>query len=76
MDLSQIGRLIIGVGIVLLLIGIVLLVMGRLGVRELPGTLHFETQNISCVVPILASIILSVVGTLVLNLIIRWINRP
>lgn len=76
MDLSQIGRLIIGVGIVLLLIGIVLLVMERLGVRELPGTLRFETQNISCVVPILASIILSVVGTLVLNLIIRWINRP
>jgi hypothetical protein len=80
MDMQNIGRLLLIIGITVAVIGGIILLLGRFlptnAAGDLPGTIRVETGNISCVIPILASLLISVVGTIVLNIIIRFINRP
>ena len=59
---------------VLALVGVMLLVGGRLGLGSLPGDLRFEGEGYSCVVPIASSIIISLLLTLVLNVIARLLK--
>ncbi len=75
MDISSLGKILLAVAAVIAIVGVILLVFGD-SLNGFPGTIRVEGQGFSCIVPILASIILSIVGTIVLNLIIRWINRP
>jgi hypothetical protein len=72
-DLMQIGRWIIIAGIGLSLTGSLIYAAGKFGgLSSLPGTLRFEGSGLTCVVPILGSIILSIVLTVVLNLLARF----
>jgi uncharacterized membrane-anchored protein YitT (DUF2179 family) len=75
MDAQTIGRILLVVGVMVVIIGSVLVLFGRT-FDNFPSTIRIEGQGFSCVVPILASILLSIVGTIVLNVIIRLINRP
>lgn len=75
MDVQALGKLLLVVAAVIAVVGVILLVVGG-SLGNLPGTLRLEGQGFTCIVPILASILLSIVGTIILNLIIRWINRP
>ena len=49
----------------------------RLGVPlgRLPGDVHIERQNFSCVIALGTSIFLSIFLTIVLNLIVRLLNK-
>jgi len=59
--------------LVLALLGVGALVLARLGVHRLPGTIHWQpTENVSVTVPVLLMLIVSIVGTIVLNL---WFRR-
>jgi hypothetical protein len=46
-----------------------------LSLGGLPGDLRIERENISCYVPIATMALLSVVLTIVLNVIVRLLNR-
>ena len=72
-----IARLLIILGLVLLLAGGALYVLARFGVQlgRLPGDIRIQTGNVTCVFPLVTSILLSIVLTVVLNLIIRFLNR-
>ena len=61
----------IGGAIVLLVIGVVFLFLSRLGVDRLPGDLVFRRRNATFYFPIGLMILISVVGTIVLNLVFR-----
>ena len=61
----------IGAAVVLLVLGGLFLLLGRLGVDRLPGDLVFRRGNATFYFPIGIMILLSVVGTIVLNLIFR-----
>jgi hypothetical protein len=61
----------IGAAIVLILVGGLFLLLGRLGMDRLPGDLVFRRGNATFYFPIGLMILLSVVGTIVLNLIFR-----
>jgi len=61
----------IGGAIVLLVIGALFLLLGRLGVDRLPGDLVFRRGNATIYFPIGLMILISVVGTIVLNLVFR-----
>lgn len=75
-NLETLGRWILALGIGIVIVGGLIWLVGKLtGLRSLPGTLKLEFSGITCVFPILASIVLSVVLTVALNLIIRWMNR-
>jgi hypothetical protein len=69
--LDGLGKLLIGGAIVLLVIGALLLLMGRLGVDRLPGDLVFRRGTATFYFPVGLMILISVVGTIVLNLVFR-----
>ena len=71
MGLEGLGRLLIGGALVLLVLGGLLLLLGRLGLDRLPGDLVFRRGNLTVYFPIGLMILLSVVGTIVLNVILR-----
>ena len=71
MGLEGLGRLLIGGALGLLVLGGLLLLIGRLGLDRLPGDLVFRRGNLTVYFPIGLMILLSVVGTIVLNVILR-----
>jgi Zn-dependent protease with chaperone function len=75
-NLETIGRWIVILGLAITLIGGGIWLIARItGWEKFPGTIKWQSGNFTCLVPLLGSIILSVVLTLVLNLLVRWFNR-
>jgi len=74
--MTQIGKMLILLGILLVIAGTIVLLLQRFtGEKLFPGTLRFELGSTSVVIPILASIIGSIVLTLLLNLISKLLSR-
>ena len=71
MSIEGLGRILIGVAIVLLVLGGLFLVLGRLGLDRLPGDLVFRRGNATVYFPIGLMILVSIVGTILLNLFFR-----
>jgi multisubunit Na+/H+ antiporter MnhG subunit len=71
MGLEGLGKVLIGGALVLLVLGGLFLLLGRLGVDRLPGDLVFRRGNATFYFPIGLMILISVVGTIVLNLVFR-----
>ena len=74
--MDDFAKLLITLGIALALVGVIWLGASRwFGDGQLPGTFVFQSNNLTCIVPILASIILSIVLTIVLNIVLRVLNK-
>lgn len=71
MGLEGVGKLLIGGALALLVLGALFLLLGRLGLDRLPGDLVFERGNLTFYFPIGLMILLSVVGSIFLNLFLR-----
>jgi hypothetical protein len=71
MGLEGIGRLLIGGAVVLLVLGGLFLLLGSFGLDRLPGDLVFKRGNVTIYFPIGLMILLSIVGTIVLNVFLR-----
>ncbi len=71
MSLEGIGKLLIGGAVVLLVLGGLFLLLGRFGLERLPGDLVFKRGNFTVYFPIGLMILLSIVGTILLNLFLR-----
>ncbi|MDQ4107055.1 MAG: DUF2905 domain-containing protein [Actinomycetota bacterium] len=71
MGLEGIGKLLIGGAILLLVLGGLFLLLGRLGLDRLPGDLVFRRGNVTVYFPIGLMILLSILGTILLNLFFR-----
>jgi len=70
--MSDLGRMLIVMGIVILVVGVVLLLAGRVaGVGRLPGDIYVERGHWMFYFPLGTSIVLSLLLTLVLWLIGR-----
>jgi hypothetical protein len=69
--LEGIGKLLIGGAIVLLVLGGLFLLLGRFGIDRLPGDLVFRRGNATFYFPIGLMILLSLIGTIVLNIVFR-----
>lgn len=75
-NLETMGRWIVIFGLAITIIGGSIWLIARItGWEKFPGTIKWQSGNFTCLVPLLGSIILSVVLTLVLNLLVRWFNR-
>jgi hypothetical protein len=72
-----VARIFILLGIVLVVIGGLIYLAARLGIPlgRLPGDIRVERQNFTCVFALGTSILLSIVLTLLLNLIVRFLNK-
>ena len=77
MTTIQLARYFMIFGAVLLLIGGGIYLLSRLGVNlfRLPGDIRLQIGSATCVIPLVTSLLLSVVLTLILNVVIRLLNR-
>lgn len=72
MDAENIGRLLLWAGLGLVAVGGVVFVLGRfVDLGALPGDFTFRGENVRVYVPITTMIVVSVVLTILLNLILR-----
>jgi hypothetical protein len=77
MSLEPIARLLMIAGISLFLIGGLIFLFSRLGINlfQLPGDIRLQSGNVTCLVPIVSTILLSILLTLILNVVIRFLNK-
>ena len=71
MDLAALGKVVVALGLGLVLIGALLLFVGKGLLPHLPGDLAFRVGNVRVFLPIATSIVVSVLLTVVLNLLMR-----
>jgi hypothetical protein len=71
MGFEGLGKLLIGGALVLLVLGGLFLLLGRIGLDLLPGDLVFRQGNFTVYSPIGLMILLSIAGTVVLNVLLR-----
>ncbi len=70
--MEDIGKTMLGMGILLGLAGGGLYLLGKVsGIGRLPGDLVVQHENFTCLIPVATSIVLSIVLTVALNLILR-----
>jgi hypothetical protein len=71
------GRLLILLGAVFLLTGGVIYLLGRSGVTfpNLPGNIRLQLGNSTCLIALGVSLLLSILLTVVFNLVARFLNH-
>ncbi|HEX5323872.1 MAG TPA: DUF2905 domain-containing protein [Capsulimonadaceae bacterium] len=72
MSLAGLGRLFIGIGILIALAGLVMLLLGRFGDGALPGDFVFRRGRATIFFPLATSLLISLILTLLLTLLARW----
>lgn len=77
MDFGALGKGLLAIGVLLVLIGGGLWLLSRTGLPlgRLPGDIHIKGEQFSCFIPLATMILVSVVLTLLLNVLLRLINR-
>jgi hypothetical protein len=75
MDLQTMGRIVLLLGLAMVIAGGLLLLGSRLGLGSLPGNVRVGGQNWSCYLPIAASILLSLLLTLIVNVLWRLFSK-
>ena len=77
MELTQVARVVALFGVLLLVIAGILYLLDRLGLPlgSLPGDIKIIRGNFTCAVPIVSSLIISVVLTVLLNLIFYFLKK-
>jgi hypothetical protein len=77
MPVFSLARWLVALGLVLILAGGIVYLAGRLGLQpgRLPGDLRLERGSLTCLVPLGSSLLISIVLTVLLNLLIRLLNR-
>jgi hypothetical protein len=68
--LTQVGKIILLVGLAIVVIGAIVWILGKLGFRGLPGDITYGSGNVKIYVPIVTCLVLSVVLSLVI-----WLAR-
>lgn len=76
MPLVDIGRILLLLGGVLFLLGLLLMVAGNLPfLGRLPGDISFQSGRVQVYIPLATMILLSLVLTIILNLIVVLLRR-
>jgi hypothetical protein len=72
--MSELGKALIGLGLLLAVVGVVLLAAGRFGLPlgRLPGDVAYKGKNVSVYFPLGTCVVLSVVLSLLLYLVSRF----
>jgi hypothetical protein len=66
--MADVGRLLLVFGVLLVVVGGALMLFGRF---HLPGDFTFRSGNVTVFVPLATGIVLSIVATILLNLVFR-----
>ena len=69
--MSDLGRILMITGVLLLGLGVLVWGLGRVGFRGLPGDIRYESENVRIYFPVVTMLALSVLLSLVLWIIQR-----
>ncbi len=69
--MGDVGRFLVILGLVLIVVGLLLPFLGKLGLGRLPGDIVIERDGFRLYIPLMTSLLVSLVLTLVLWLINR-----
>lgn len=72
MDMQTIGKYLLIMSLACAVAGGLFILGGRLGLGSLPGDIRIQRDDFGCFIPIATSIVLSLVLTVLLNLLLRW----
>ena len=77
MSVIPFARILMILGVIFLISGGLLYIFGKAGfpLFNLPGDIHIERDNFSCVLALGTSILLSILLTVGFNLLARFLNR-
>jgi hypothetical protein len=69
----SIARSLIIFGLILTVVGLGIYLISKTGIQlgRLPGDIEIQGRNLTCIVPLAASIFLSIILTLLLNIAVR-----
>jgi hypothetical protein len=72
-----IARSLVVLGLILIVVGGLIYLISRIGLPlgRFPGDIRIQGENLTCVVPLATSILISIVLTILLNLAIRIIRK-
>jgi hypothetical protein len=73
----QMARILILIGVFSLVVGSLMYGFAKSGVPlgRLPGDIRIQNGNTTCIIALGTSILLSIVLTVILNLIVKFLNR-
>lgn len=66
--MQDFGKVLIGIGTLLVIVGLVFLLMNKFNIGRLPGDIFIEKGNFKFFFPITTSIIISIVLSIILRL--------
>ena len=74
MPLNELGKAILGLGLLLALIGAALVIAGRIGLPlgRLPGDVVYKGKHVTVFFPIVTCILISIVASVVVYLLSRF----
>ena len=74
--LSDLGKYVALAGAALLVLGGLLWLMGKVPLLgRLPGDIRIERENVTCFFPLATMLLLSVLATLILNIVVRLLRK-
>lgn len=70
------GKFLIFVGIFIMVMGLLMTLWGKIpGLGKLPGDIYIEKDNFTFFFPIVSCLVISVVLTVIVNLVVRLLNK-
>jgi len=75
--MSSLARILVILGVVLILAGGVVYLLGRLNLPlgRLPGDIRIQRENFTCIFPLTTMILLSIGLSVLINIVLRLLNR-
>lgn len=75
--MADLARLLIIIGLVIAFVGVMIMVAIRIfpWLGNLPGDIRLETENSKVYIPLATMILVSIVATILLNIVIRLFRR-
>jgi hypothetical protein len=76
MDLNDLGKWLLALGLVIAAAGGLLWLLGRIPfLGNLPGDIRIQNENFGCFIPLGTMILLSLILTVLLNIALRLLNK-
>ena len=72
MPLQNFGKILIIIGVIVIVAGVLVFLGGKAGLGSLPGDMSWKRGNTSVYFPIVTSSVLSIVLTIVVNILMRF----
>ncbi len=72
--MNQLGKALIGMGLLLVAVGVVLVLAGKLNIPfgKLPGDITYQKKNLTVFAPFGTMLVVSVVLSIIFNIFSRW----